>query len=217
VAPVTAAKRLRLPPEERRAQLLDLGLHLLAERTLDELSIEDLAEAAGVSRGLLFHYFAGKADFQLQVARAAADDLIARTAPDPTWAPEEMLVRSVGAFVDYVADNPTGYVALVRGAGSGDAALREVFDDTRDRLARRTVDVMTENGLELPPSAFLLVRGWIAFVEDVTVSWCTAGPAAARPSRDELLELLARGLPALVIGVPLDVLREDERLSRPAP
>lgn len=210
---MTAAKRVRLPPEERRAQLLDLGLQLLAERTLDELSIEHLAETAGVSRGLLFHYFAGKADFQLQVARAAAEDLIARTAPDPAWAPEETLVRTVGAYVDYVAENPAGYVSLVRGAGSGDAAMRQVFDDTRDRLARRTVDVMTGLGLDLPPMALLVVRGWIAYVEDVTVSWCTAAPGPHRPTRDELLTLLTRGLPALVLGMPLEVLLEDERVS----
>lgn len=221
---MTAAKRVRLPPEERRAQLLALGLELLAERTLDELSIEDLAEAAGVSRGLLFHYFAGKADFQLQVARAAADDLIERTAPDPTWAPEETLLRGVGAFVDYVADNPRAYVSLVRGAGSGDAAMLAVFDDTRDRLAQRTVDVMTGIGLELPPMALLVVRGWIAFVEDVTVSWCNTDPAGGggsdgvvRPSREQLLELLTRGLPALVMGIPLEVLREDERIAGARP
>ncbi|MHA3701776.1 TetR/AcrR family transcriptional regulator [Jatrophihabitans sp. YIM 134969] len=211
---MTAAKRVRLPPEERRAQLLSLGLELLAERTLDELSIEDLADAAGVSRGLLFHYFAGKADFQLQVARAAADDLIARTAPDPSWEPDEALTRSVGAFVDYVGENPQAYLSLVRGAGSGDAALREVFDQTRDRLAQRTVDVMTEQGLELPPMALMIVRGWIAFVEDVTVTWCTAGPSSSALTREQLLELLARGLPALVMGVPLDVLRSDGRLTR---
>ncbi len=214
---MTAAKRLRLPPEERRAQLLELGLQLLGERTLDELSIEDLADAAGVSRGLLFHYFAGKADFHLQVARAAADDLIARTEPDPDWAPEETLLRSVGAFVDYVVDNPQAYVSLVRGAGSGDAALREVFDHTRDRLARRTVDVMTGLGLELPAMAQLVVRGWIAFVEDVTVNWCTAEQSPARPSREELLEVLTRGLPALVMGLPLEVVLADERIAGATP
>lgn len=209
---MTAAKRVRLPPEERRAQLLDLGLQLLAERTLDELSIEDLAEAAGVSRGLLFHYFAGKADFHLQVARAAADELIARTAPDPTWAPEETLLRSVGAFVDYVEDNRQSYLSLVRGAGSGDGALREVFDNTRDRLAQRTVDVMTGLGLELPPMAFLVVRGWIAFVEDVSVNWCVM-PDSDRPSREVLLDVLTRGLPALVMGLPLEVWRQDDRVT----
>ena len=210
---MTAAKRVRMPPEERRAQLLDLGLQMLAERTLDELSIEDLADAAGISRGLLFHYFAGKADFHLQVARAAAEDLIARTAPDPAWAPEETLRRSVGAFVDYVAENPRGYVALVRGAGSGDAAMREVFDSTRTRLAQRTVDVMTELGLDLPPMALMVVRGWIAFVEDVTVTWCAAAGGAPRPTRDELLEVLTRGLPALVMGLPIETLRLDERIA----
>ena len=49
--------RTRLSPTERRAQLLDLGMVLLAERGLEDLSIDVLAEHAGISRGLLYHYF----------------------------------------------------------------------------------------------------------------------------------------------------------------
>lgn len=217
-----SGKRSRLPPEQRRAQLLALGVDLLADRTLDELSIEDLAEAAGVSRGLLFHYFSGKADFHLQVVRAAADDLIERTAPDPAWPADEVLVRSVAAFVGYVETNRRAYVALVRGASSGDDAVRAVFESTRERLAGRTVEVMEALGLVVDPTARLAVRGWIAFVEDVTVSWCTAPDAPDKPSRGQLLDLLTRALPGVVFGSAVDVIgvaaaaaRSDERVTAP--
>ncbi len=53
-----AVKRVRLSPEERRAQLIDLGVRMLADRPLEQISVEDIADQAGVSRGLLFHYFA---------------------------------------------------------------------------------------------------------------------------------------------------------------
>ena len=75
-------KRTRLRPDARRAQLIALGVDMLATRTLDELSVEDIATEAGISRGLLFHYFASKQEFHLEVARAAAQELIARTEPD---------------------------------------------------------------------------------------------------------------------------------------
>ena len=77
----TATARTRLSKEERRSQLLDLGVRLLSTRSLDELSIDLLAEEAGISRGLLYHYFGNKHDFHEAVVRRAADDLIAQTAP----------------------------------------------------------------------------------------------------------------------------------------
>jgi AcrR family transcriptional regulator len=51
------ASRIRLSPEQRRVQLLDLGVRLFSRRSLDELSVDVLAQEAGISRGLLYHYF----------------------------------------------------------------------------------------------------------------------------------------------------------------
>ncbi|MBM4721535.1 TetR/AcrR family transcriptional regulator, partial [Rhodococcus hoagii] len=35
------SKRVRLSPEERRAQLIDLGVRMLADRPLEQISVED--------------------------------------------------------------------------------------------------------------------------------------------------------------------------------
>src|SRR6476661_11157333 len=91
--------RTRLSPEQRRSQLLDLGVRLFATRSLDELSIDVLAEEAGISRGLLYHYFGNKQDFHRAVVRHAADDLIRVTAPVPGGEPLERLARSLDAYV----------------------------------------------------------------------------------------------------------------------
>ncbi|HEX6420373.1 MAG TPA: helix-turn-helix domain-containing protein [Acidimicrobiales bacterium] len=70
--------RTRLDPERRRAQLVDLGRRMLSSRPLDQVAIDDIAAEAGISRGLLFHYFPTKRDFHVAVARSAAHDLLAR-------------------------------------------------------------------------------------------------------------------------------------------
>lgn len=193
-------RRTRLQPDQRRAQLLALGVDMLATRTLEQLSVEDLAEQAGISRGLLFHYFHTKADFHLQVVRAAADHLIERTRPDPVWAPSEALSRSLAAFVDYVSNNKQSYLALLRGAASSDAALRAVFDDTRAALTERVVASLVALGVPVDSVTRLAVRGWVAFVEETTVAWLAQGDLGDRIGRDELLALLTRALPALVLG-----------------
>src|SRR3954451_5854001 len=96
---VTATTRSRLTPDERRSQLLDIGVRLLATRSLDELSIDLLAEEAGISRGLIYHYFDTLHAFREAVVRRTADDLIAQTAPPAEGDPLERLRVSVTAYV----------------------------------------------------------------------------------------------------------------------
>src|SRR5262245_65848066 len=71
--------RTRLDRDARRAQLVQLGLEMLSTRPLDKVAIDDIAAEAGISRGLLFHYFPTKRDYHVAVARAAAQELLDRT------------------------------------------------------------------------------------------------------------------------------------------
>jgi AcrR family transcriptional regulator len=193
-APRSAA-RVRLDRESRREQLLDLGVRLLATRSFDELSIDDLAEEAGVSRGLLYHYFGGKQEFREAVCRRAADELVARTAPPEGGDPVERLAASMAAYLDYVVENHQGYVSLVRGAAGGNAALRAVYDDARAALTDR-IFTADSGGDVVPdtPAARLMVRGWAAYAEELVLAWI-AEPSGV--TRDDLLEMLASSLPAL--------------------
>jgi AcrR family transcriptional regulator len=189
-------KRVRLSPEARRAQLIELGVEMLATRTLDELSVEDIAQQAGISRGLLFHYFSSKQEFHTEVVRAAAHELLRRTEPDPSLAPVEALRASLTAFVEYVEENPDNYTSLVRGAASGDTEMRAIFDDTRARLAGRVIAMVGDMGLAMGPRAELAVHGWVAFAEACVIGWL-GSPAVGR---DQLLDLLTKALPALVMA-----------------
>src|SRR3989442_8847580 len=104
--------RVRLDPEARRAQLVQLGLQMLAGRPLDQLPVDEIAAAAGISRGLLFHYFPTKRDFGLAVARAAALHLLEQADPDPSLNPLERLRQGLDAFVPFVQRNRELYLAL---------------------------------------------------------------------------------------------------------
>lgn len=199
---VGTGQRIRLTPDERRAQLLDLGVRLLADRSLDELSIDLLAEQAGISRGLLYHYFGNKHAFHEAVVRRAVDDLITQTAPAPEGEPLERLAGSMAAYVDYVEANLAGYLSLVKGAQGGNETLRAIYDETRTALTDR---IFTEDSqasiIPDTPAIRLLVRGWAAMAEELVLSW-VASPAGV--TRDELLRLLADSLPSLVAGALQD-------------
>ncbi len=191
------AKRVRLAPDARRTQLIELGVQMLATQRLEDLSVEALADQAGISRGLLFHYFRSKQEFHLEVVRACAGELLGRTEPDPELPPLEQLQASLGAYLDYVAQNRDVYVSLVRGAASGDAAVRQVADETRTEQANRVLKHLDALGLPGAARTELAVRGWVAFCEEVVISWLSCD---RRPPRDELLALLAKALPGVVLA-----------------
>jgi AcrR family transcriptional regulator len=194
------APRTRLSPEQRRSQLLDLGVRLLATRSVDELSIDLLAEEAGISRGLLYHYFGNKHQFHEAVVRRAADDLVSQTAPPVEGDPVHRLLVSVTAYVDYVDANYEGYLSLVRGAASGNETMREIYEDARRALTDRIFEE-DPNGNLVPdtPAARLLARGWAAMVEELVLRWKVQPDGV---TRDELLALIAGSLPALAQLLP---------------
>jgi AcrR family transcriptional regulator len=198
---VSTTTRTRLSPAQRREQLLDLGVRLLADRSLDELSIDLLAEEAGISRGLLYHYFGNKVAFHEAVVRHAADDLIAQTAPPPGGDPLERLLFSVAAYVDYVTANFEGYVSLVKGAAGGNDTLRGIYDEVREVLSDRIFTELDSQGgmVADTPRNRLVVRGWSAMCEELVIAWRT-DPGDI--SRDEVLALITSALPALVEATP---------------
>ena len=191
-----AVKRTRLDPAQRRAQLIDLGARMLAERPLEQISVEDIADQAGVSRGLLFHYFASKNEFHLAIVRHSSEQMLQRTEPSESDDPMLTLRSVLASYVDYVTENRNTYVSLLRGTASGDPQMREVFEQTRDIMAKRTLDQLPKIGLTRTPQVELAVRGWIAFVEEATISWLRA-PAI---TREELIDLTVQSLPALALA-----------------
>ena len=196
----TSGGRSRLTPEQRRTQLLDLGVSLLATRSLDELTIDVLAVEAGISRGLLYHYFGNKHDFREAVVRRAVDDLVAQTAPPEGGEPLERLLASVAAYVDYVVANYQGYVSIVRGAAGGNETLRDLYEEARTMLTERifTEDAQGELFSDTP-AARLMVRGWAAMSEELVLTW-VADPSGV--TREQLLDALTASLPALVDVLP---------------
>lgn len=192
--------RTRLSPDQRRTQLLDLGVRLLGTRSIEELSIDVLAEEAGISRGLMYHYFGGKQGFFEAVVQHAADDLYARTAPPDDGEPLERLLASITGYVDYVVANQPGYRSLVKAASGSNGALREIYETTFRALADRffTTDTGT---YDLPdtPAVRLLVHAWQAMAEDLVLTWCDT-PAGL--SRDDLVHVITTSLPALVDTLP---------------
>lgn len=179
--------RRRLSKDARRAELLRAGEEVFSARPFDDVSIDDIAAAAGISKNLLYHYFAGKRELFLAVISEAADRMLAMTEPDEQLEPMDRLRASLDAHLTYAVEHAQGYAALLRGAG-GDAEVQAVVAAAHDRVADRVI-----GSLPLPepasPELQLTVRGWVGLVDSLTLHWIEHRQLPQERVRDLLAEL----------------------------
>jgi AcrR family transcriptional regulator len=174
-----AATRIRMSIDDRREQLLSAGVELLRRRPHEEVSIEEIAETAGVSKGLLYHYFPTKKDFLVAAIKRGQRQLAERLVPDPSLPAEARLDASLEGFLDYVEGHATAYVAIFRG-GSGDPEIRAVLDAGRSEQMKALIDSLGDweaspVKAELSPALETAVQGWMFFVEGAVLRWIEFG------------------------------------------
>jgi AcrR family transcriptional regulator len=180
--------RKRLDLDERRAQLLSLGLSAFSTQSYDAVSIDALAQSAGVSKGLLYHYFPSKRDLYLATVREAAEQLLSRIVPDPALAPLEQLSRGVDAYLEYVGNNADAYLSLMQSGVGRDQEVHAIVERTRQRFVQVMLD--RTGPIHLTPLQRVLVRGWVGMVEAASLDWLKQ-PSV---SREELGKLLVNAL-----------------------
>lgn len=186
--------RRRLHRDARRDQLVATGLALVKTVPVDQVTPDDVAEAAGVSKGLVFHYFASKRDLQVAIVRAATRELLDQLDVDPSLPPETRLRAGLEAFITYIEQQPESYTAMSRGAGS-DPQLQAVFDETRNEVVRLIAGAL---GLPEPTLGLRIVlRGWIAMVEETVLHWIDGEPVP----RDQLVAFL-HGMATAMLLLP---------------
>lgn len=182
--------RARLDTDARRAQLLALGLDVFSRRPYDEVSIEDLADRAGISKGLLYHYFPTKRDYYAATVREAARQLLSLTDLPDAMPPAARLMEGLSRYLSFVERHAPAYSTLLRGGIGSDAEVATVIEETRQALLARVM----ENVGEVDPVLRMTLRGWIGFVEATSLDWLDRRDL----SREAMLALWASSLMHLV-------------------
>lgn len=179
----------RLNVDARRRQLIEASVPVFASRPYDEISIEDIAAEAGVSKGLLYHYFSGKRELYVEVMRDQMARVWDLTQPDPELPALERLRATLDGYLDYVEAHAQGYASFHRGAMGGNAEVRAAFDEAQARQADRILEAMVGSGMR-PELLRLAVRGWLNFMVTIVLQWVD-DPSI---ERDQLRDLLAYSL-----------------------
>lgn len=183
----------RLDVADRRAQLLQVGCELFANRPYDEVWIEDVAERAGVSRSLLYHHFHSKRSFLHAIVEHETAAILEATRPDPDLPPVEQLRASLDAYFAYVAGHPHGYRALFRGAPGADSEVRAIVDANLERQEERVLDALGAG--ESPDERLrLTIHGWLALVVAIALDWIDRPSLTAAEVRDLCVDALTGAL-----------------------
>lgn len=157
----------RLSRSERRSQLIVTGIRLLEEVPFHALSLDDVAERAGVSRSLLFHYFPTKLDYLTAVVRAAAAHVLSLTEVPEGTSVEGSTRAIVTALVRYIQRRRDNYVAVLRSGRSVDPVLEKVVAGMHRTISLRILDSIGTS--EPGPMTLVLTRAWLAGVEELAL------------------------------------------------
>lgn len=188
----------RLEPDARRAHLLAVGTAVFGSKAYDEVQIDQIARQAGVSRGLLYHYFPNKRAFFAAIVQLGYDEILEVTRPDPALPPAAQLQAGLEAYLDYVQGHPHMYRAIFRGAASSEASVQQVVNRNLDEQARRILQGLGVSRAESPVT-HLTVRAWMAFLIQAVLDWLDQG---AQADRRELIAVCQGALAGAIGAVP---------------
>ena len=133
---MSTPKFSRLDPAERRDQILDAANALFAERAYDEVSIEDIASSAGVTRGLVHHYFGGRKEVYIGLLERLGSLREEQLPPPIGRSARARLADDVSRWLDWTEQNRSIWLGTIaHGEDIADPDVRRVVD--RPRAPRR--------------------------------------------------------------------------------
>jgi AcrR family transcriptional regulator len=174
---VSAPAYRRLENDERRRRLLELGARLFTEHAYDEISMAQIARAAGISKALLYHYFPSKQDYFVATRAGGAEELRAHVEPDPSLPPAQALAAAVDAYLEWIEHNAAAYEKLLRSAGTV-PDVRELVDGVRTATADRILE-----GLDISPTLGRESRSAAGCGSWTAPAWTGSRTATSRAQR----------------------------------
>lgn len=157
---------MRLTPESRRAQLVDVGASLFASKPYEDVLMEEVAAHAGISRALLYKHFSSKRDLFAAVHERATAQLLTEVEDLGTGTLAEQIAVGLDAHFDYFEANRTIVLAANR-VLANDPVVQAVITGGFAALHRRLLDAAGVDG----PLASAAVMAWLGFVRVMCVEW----------------------------------------------
>jgi len=176
----------RLPAVQRRRQLFDVSLEVFAQRGFHGASMAEIAEAAGVTKPVLYQHFRSKRELYLELLGDVGQRLLeeVQKATAAAGGPSQQVASGFAAYFRFVADNESAFRLLF--GGDGREADREFADAVRsveDAMAD-AIAVLIDADID-DHHRRLLAYGVVGLAEATSRHWVLSG-------RREEVETLSR-------------------------
>jgi AcrR family transcriptional regulator len=188
-------RRRRLSHEQRRSQILTEACKLFTRNNFVDVSMEEIAAATGVTRGLLNHYFGTKRELYLAVVRYLTRLPPTTERGHPDAPVESVVARNVDLFLDNAERNRQFWLALARGSGFGrDRELERVIAEVEEAYVDRILEIFGGDAGGATAAQRAALRSYGAFALAVSREWL----GERRLTRAEAHRLLSQTLTAIV-------------------
>ena len=166
---------LRLPAAERRQQLLDVALEVFSRRGFHPTSMNEVAEAAGVTKPVLYQHFTSKRQLYLELLDDVGGRLLEAVAKATASAvgPREQVVNGLTAYFRFIATEPNAFTVLFGGGGRRDAEFGEAVARVEQTIADAVASLI-EADID-PEHRRLLALGIVGMAETTGRHWIAEG------------------------------------------
>jgi len=192
--PARKRRRLiRLDNDERRAQLLAMGRAAFTQYSYDEVSIDELAKKAKISKGLFYYYFPTKRDLYIAGLKETAQELVDKltSVKHQDSSPRERATVGVDAYLEHVASQSQGFVALMRGGIGSDPEVSAVLEGVRLSIVDEFLrGAPISQFLKSRPLSRIAIRSWVGMVETASIEWLSSKDVTREAVREMLVDAL---------------------------
>lgn len=195
LAPGAPLSKRKAQAQQTRLRLLAVAAEQFSERDYEAVSVGEVASAAGVAHGLLFHYFGSKRGLYLEVIAQAAEELTRPLAPADGASVQEQLHVWLGEHLRHLAERRGLALRLVLGGRGADAEAWDIFERGRWQIIE---SFCAQLGLDTTADAIaVMMRAGVGAIDEATVQWLDRG----QPFEvDEFAQVLAALLASCVVA-----------------
>nr|WP_066956536.1 TetR/AcrR family transcriptional regulator [Streptomyces lushanensis] len=178
----------------RRSELIATGRKLFANTSYDALSMDDIAQHAGVAKGLIYYYFKNKRGYYLAIVEDSVAELVTLAAAGSAELPRtERIQRTVEAYLRFAQQNEAAYRTIITGGVGFDTQVQAIRDAVRTGLVITLAEAAYGRS-DIPPIARLALLGWLSSVEWLTLEWLGHQELTLEIPRDLLVRMLRHTL-----------------------
>ncbi|QKW05444.1 TetR/AcrR family transcriptional regulator [Streptomyces sp. NA04227] len=173
----------------RRAELIAVGRKLFADTAYDVLSMDDIAQQAGVAKGLIYYYFKSKRGYYLAIIEDTFADLVTSAAGEAELPNAERVSRTIEGYLRYAELHQAAFRTITRGGIGFDTEVQALRDGVHHAIIG-TIAQGAYGRTDIPEIARLSLYGWLCSVEGMTLDWIAEQKLSRATVRDLMVRLL---------------------------